>query len=214
MTGAKRPWFAEAAGADDARRSAPSALRNRAAIADVLARELPARGLVLEIASGSGEHADYFARRFPALNWQPSDPDPVARASIAAWRNAAGLANLHPPLDLDAAAGTWPLTRAEAVLCSNMTHISPWAATLGLLDGAARLLPPGGPLLLYGPFFEEGVEPSPGNCAFDADLRARDPRFGLRWAEAVDAAAAERGLVAAGRHAMPANNRVLVYRRR
>ena len=188
-------------------RSAPAALRNREPIADVLAEWLPERGLVLEIASGTGEHALYFARRFPNLDWQPSDPDPGAIASIGAWA-ADGPANLRPPLALDAA-GEWPLDKADAVLNINMAHISPWAATLGLLDNAARLLVRGAPLIFYGPWLSDSIEPAPSNVAFDADLRRRNPEWGLRRVEAVAAAASDRGFDLTGTRDMPANNLML-----
>lgn len=211
---AGRPWFAAeaAAAAGDARRHAPATLRNRAAIAEKLATELPESGLVLEVASGSGEHIIHFARLFPALDWQPSDPDATARASIAAWRAQAGLANIRPPLALDASAGAWPPSLA-AVLCINMAHISPWEASLGLFAGAGRALLPGAPLLVYGPFERAGVETAPSNRAFDADLRARDARYGLRRVEDMDRAAQGEGLVRTALHAMPANNLMLVYRK-
>ena len=138
------------------------------------------RGTVLEVASGSGEHVVHFAATFPALGWQPSDPDPAGLVSIAAWCAEAGLANIAPPLALDASAGEWPIDRADAILCINMVHISPWAATLGLLAGAARLLPTGAPLILYGPYVEPDVPTADSNLAFDASLRARDPAWGLR----------------------------------
>src|SRR5687768_5747945 len=134
------------------KRHAPAAGRNREPIAAVLSEELPASGLVLEVASGTGEHAVHFARTFPDLAWQPSDPDPDARESISTWRKEAGLPNLVQPLDLDAAAADWPLPRADAVLCINMVHISPVASTEGLVAGAARLLARGAPLILYGPY--------------------------------------------------------------
>ncbi|WP_426257941.1 DUF938 domain-containing protein [Sphingomonas sp. DC1600-2] len=197
------------AGSED-RRHAPATLRNRMAIADVLRETLPSAGLVLEIASGSGEHAAYFAQEFPALDWQPSDPDPDARRSIGAW--CEGIANVLPPLDLDAAAGTWPVAGADAVLCVNMVHISPWDATLGLLAGAAKLLPPDAPLILYGPFLQAGVPTAPSNLAFDESLRARDSRWGLRSVEAVTAAATSFSLDQC--LAMPANNLLLVFCRR
>lgn len=180
------------------------------AIADVLRETLPSAGLVLEIASGSGEHAAYFAQEFPALDWQPSDPDADARRSIGAW--CEGIANVLPPLDLDAAAGTWPVAGADAVLCVNMVHISPWDATLGLLAGAAKLLPPDAPLILYGPFLQAGVPTAPSNLAFDESLRARDSRWGLRSVEAVTAAATSFSLDQC--LAMPANNLLLVFCRR
>jgi SAM-dependent methyltransferase len=193
------------------RLSAPAALRNREPIAAVLADWLPQAGLVLEVASGSGEHAVHFARRFPDLEWQPSDPDPSAKASIEAWRADSGLANLRAPVVLDAAATPWPVERADAVLNINMVHISPWDAALGLLDGAARLLPAGGRLILYGPWIAEGVETAPSNLAFDADLKRRNPAWGLRSVEDFAREAAARGLALSGQMAMPANNRMLLF---
>jgi SAM-dependent methyltransferase len=147
VSGGPQPFVIEPGG--DARRSAPHVARNAEPIASVLRDMLPASGLVLEVASGTGEHILHFARAFPALGWQPSDPDPAALASIAAWRGE-GPANLLAPLRLDAREPDWPVAAADAILCINMVHISPWAATLGLLDGAARLLAPGAPLILYG----------------------------------------------------------------
>lgn len=193
---------------------APAALRNREPIAEVLARELPASGSVLEIASGTGEHAVFFAGAFPALQWQPSDPSEEALASIAAYREDYSGTNLAAPLRLDAAdPDRWPVSEAAAILCINMVHISPWEATLGLLRGAARLLgTSGGPLILYGPFIEQGVETAPSNLAFDESLKARDGRWGLREAEALDALAAAHGMTRTARHAMPANNIMLVFR--
>jgi Protein of unknown function (DUF938) len=192
--------------------SSPAALRNREPIAAVLAGELPASGVVLEIASGSGEHAAHFAARFPQLRWQPSDPDAAARASIAA--HVAGLPNVLPPLALDAAAADWPLARADAMVAINMVHISPWASTEGLLAGAARLLPAGGLLYLYGPYRRDGVPTAASNEAFDADLKARDPEWGLRTVETVAALAAAHGIVLERTVEMPANNLSLVFRRR
>ena len=194
------------------KRHAPAAARNREPIAAVLTEDLPASGLVLEVASGTGEHAVHFARTFPALAWQPSDPDADARASIAAWLEEAELPNLRAPLDLDAAAPEWPIDRADAVLCINMVHISPIAAAEGLLAGAARLLERDAPLILYGPFLEADVDTAPSNLAFDASLRARDARWGLRSVEWLDELAASNGFRRTRRVAMPANNLVLVYR--
>jgi SAM-dependent methyltransferase len=199
--------------AEDAKRYAPAAARNRVPIRDVLARVLPARGLVLEIASGTGEHAAFLAAAFPALDWQPSDPDAANRASIAAWRAQAGAANLRAPLDIDASAPDWGLAAADAVLCINMIHIAPWSAAEGLVRGAARLLPPGGLLYLYGPFMEGGRHTAESNAAFDADLRARNPAWGVRDADDVAALAARHGLALAETVVMPANNRSLVFRR-
>ena len=193
-----------------ARRSAPAALRNREPIAEVLADWLPEHGLVLEIASGTGEHAVYFAERFPELEWQPSDLHPDALTSIAAWR--AGRANVREPVVLDASSNQWPVDRAEAVLSINMVHISPWAAALGLIAGAGRVLAPGAPLILYGPWLDDAIPTAASNLAFDADLKARDPAWGLRRVE--DFAAAARGRFAlVETRAMPANNLMLLLRR-
>jgi len=195
-------------------RSAPAALRNRDYIAAVLRDALPASGLVLEVASGTGEHAIHFAGLFPRLDWQPSDPDPEARASILAWSGAAGLPNLREPVALDAASHHWPVGRADAVLCINMVHISPWAATEGLMRGAARMLTePGAPLILYGPYRRAGVPTAPSNEAFDASLKARDPQWGLRDLEAVAAEAQRNALRFDRLVEMPANNLILVFRR-
>lgn len=197
----------------DARRHAPAAARNREPILAVLRRHLPETGLVLEVSSGTGEHAVHFAAALPGLTWQPSDPDPDARASIAAWAAEAGLPNLRPPLALDAATEDWPVARADAVLCINMIHIAPWAAGLGLLRGAARRLPPGGPLILYGPYRRGGRHTAPSNAAFDAGLRAQDPRWGVRNLEAVAEAAAATGFGPPSVEEMPANNLTVVFRR-
>ena len=206
------PWMPEDGGRE-AKRHAPATLRNRDAIAAMLAEWLPPTGRVLEVASGSGEHIVHFAAAFPALDWQPSDPDPGALVSIAAWSAEAGLANVAPPLRLDAATSGWPVAGADALLCINMVHISPWSATLGLLGGAARILPSGAPLILYGPYVEPGVPTAPSNIAFDASLRARNPEWGLRNLDAVKAAARDAGLTFAARQAMPANNLTLLFRR-
>ena len=195
------------------KRHAPAAGRNREPIAAVLTEELPRSGLVLEVASGTGEHAVHFARTFPALDWQPSDPDPDARESIAAWREEAGLPNLLPPLALDASSPDWPLDRTDAVLCINMVHISPVAATEGVLAGAARLLAPGAPLIFYGPYLEAEIDPAASNLEFDASLRSRNPEWGLREVEWLDGLARAAGFGRTRRVAMPANNLILVYRR-
>lgn len=193
---------------------APAALRNREPIAQVLARELPARGTVLEIASGTGEHAVFFAEAFPQLNWQPTDPSAEALASIAAYRADYPGGNLAAPQLLDAAdPDGWAVAEAAAILCVNMVHISPWEATLGLFAGAARLLSGSeNPLVLYGPYIEDGVETAPSNLDFDASLKARDPRWGLRRAEALDQLAATHGMARSARYALPANNIMLIYR--
>jgi hypothetical protein len=198
---------------NEARRSAPAALRNREPIAAVLAEWLPDSGTVLEIASGTGEHAVHFARAFPNLDWQPSDIHPDALSSIAAWREEAGLPNLRPPIVLDAASPDWPIDRADAVLSINMVHISPWVSALGLVDGAARLLPAGASIILYGPWLANDIETAPGNLAFDADLKRRDADWGLRRVEDFTAAAETRGLDFRERRTMPANNMMLLFRR-
>ena len=197
----------------DARRNAPAAARNVAAIIAVLEDWLPPSGSVLELASGTGEHVIAFAREFPRLEWQPSDANPDALASIAAWRGSHPSDNLATPVALDTRDQVWPVARAEAIVSINMVHISPWQAALGLLDGAARLLASGAPLILYGPWIEQGVATAPSNLAFDADLRARDPEWGLRAVETFAAAASERGFALVERRAMPANNVMLLLRR-
>jgi SAM-dependent methyltransferase len=194
--------------------SAPSAQRNREPIAAVLADWLPASGLVLEVASGSGEHAAYFAECFPDLDWQPSDPDPDALNSIEAWRADLGLPNQREPVILDAAAETWPIERADVVLNINMVHISAWTAALGLLDGAARVLPAGGKLVLYGPWILDGFATAPSNLAFDADLKRRNAAWGLRRVEDFANEAEQRGLSLTDQREMPANNRMLLFTRR
>jgi SAM-dependent methyltransferase len=192
--------------------TSPSVARNREPILAVLRRVLPAGGIVLEIASGTGEHAMHFAAALPELTWQPTDRDPEARRSIAARRAAAVLPNLLPPLELDAAAPSWPVERADAIVAINMIHIAPWSAAEGLMAGAARLLAPGGILYLYGPYKENGRHTAPSNAAFDASLRARDPEWGVRDVGAVAELAARHGLALAERVAMPANNLSLVFR--
>ena len=190
--------------------SSPAAKRNREPIASVLADWLPDSGLVLEVASGSGEHAAFFAERFRQLDWQPTDPDPLAINSIEAWRADSGLANLREPVVLDASADTWPVDRADAIININMVHISPWDAAIGLIEGAARLLPAGGPLILYGPWLVEGVETAPSNLEFDADLKRRNPAWGLRMVEDFAREAEKRGLTLEDQLDMPANNRMLL----
>jgi hypothetical protein len=195
------------------KRHAPAAGRNREPIAAVLTEELPKSGLVLEVASGTGEHAVHFARTYPSLTWQPSDPSSDARDSIAAWREEAGLPNLRSPLDLDAAAPAWPIARADAVVCINMVHISPVAAAEGLVRGASRLLGAGLPLVLYGPWLEDDRSAAESNLAFDASLKRRNPQWGLRDVKWFDALAEHAGFRRTRRIAMPANNLTLVYRR-
>lgn len=197
----------------DDRRSAPAALRNRDPILDVLRAELPPRCLVLEIASGTGEHVIHFARHLPDLTFQPSDPDDDARQSIAGWIADSGLANIRPPLALDAAATPWPLDRADAIVCINMIHISPWRSTEGLFAGAATLLDTGGPLCLYGPYRRRGVPTVASNEDFDGSLRSRNPEWGLRLLEDVAELAARHGFTLARVVEMPANNLSVVFRR-
>jgi SAM-dependent methyltransferase len=196
---------------------APAAERNRGPLLEVLREVLAARAggrlEVLEVASGTGQHAVHFAAALPHLAWQPTDVEPAALASIDAWAREAGLANVRPALQLDAAAWPWPVARADAVVCINMVHISPWAATEGLLAGAGRVLPPGGRLVLYGPYLVEGRPTAPSNLAFDASLRARDPSWGVRSLEAVLAAAAPHGLVRERVVDMPSNNLTVVLAR-
>ncbi len=195
-------------------RLSPSTARNRDPILEALKPQLPPSGLVLEIAAGAGEHAVHLAAALPHLAWRPTDPDPDALASIAAWRDHVRLPNLLPPLQLDASdPAAWPVDAADAVVNINMIHISPWAATEGLMTGAGRILPSGGVLCLYGPYLESDVETAASNAAFDQSLRARNPAWGLRHLDEVTALAASRGLQLADRIAMPANNLVVVFRK-
>jgi Protein of unknown function (DUF938) len=196
------------------RRSAPAALRNREPIAEVLREWLPASGLILEIASGTGEHAVHFAQTFPGLDWQPSDVHPDALASIADRHADEDLPNLRPPITIDAGSSNWPIDAADAILSINMVHISPWSSTLGLIEGASRLLDPGAPLILYGPWLKRDIETAISNVDFDADLKRRNPQWGLRSVEQFEAAAAERNMHLSETRAMPANNLMLLLRRR
>ena len=194
--------------------SSPATARNKDLILEVLRQHFPASGLVLEIASGAGEHALHMAANLPGLTWQPTDPDPQALASIAAWRDQSGTANLLAPLKLDASRpDSWRVTAADAMVCINMIHISPWAATEGLFAGAGRLLPAEGVLVTYGPYLEDAVETAPSNLAFDDSLKSRNPAWGIRRREDVEALAARHGLALHARIAMPANNLSLVFRR-
>jgi len=195
----------------DHRRTAPATQRNRDPILGVLRRILPPTGLVLEIASGTGEHVAHFAAALPCLRWQPSDPDPIARPSIEAW--TAGTENILAPLLLDASAETWPVERVEAIICINMVHISPWTATAGLMRGAAAILRPDAPLYLYGPYRRKGGHTAPSNASFDADLRARNPEWAVRDVEAVIEEAGRNGLALDDVVEMPANNLSLIFRR-
>ena len=197
----------------DARLRAPATARNRDPILDVLRCVLPTEGLVLEIASGTGEHAVHFARHLPGIVWQPSDPDAESRASIAAWRESEALPNLRAPRELDVRAKTWPIDAADAIVCINMIHIAPWEATLALLAGAARLLSAGDPLYLYGPYRFDGAFTAPSNEEFDASLRSRDPRWGVRDLADVTREAERAGFSREAVVAMPANNHSVIFRR-
>jgi Protein of unknown function (DUF938) len=199
--------------APDPRAYAPAVARNREPILAVLRRVLPETGLVLELASGSGEHAAFFAASLPGLLWQPSDVEDGALASIAAWRENAKLANLLAPLRLDVASGDWPLAGAAAIVAINLVHISPWSTTEALMTGARRVLPQTGTLYLYGAYRVDGQHTAESNRAFDDWLKAQNPEFGVRDLEAVIAAAESRGLRHVETVPMPANNLSLVFRR-
>lgn len=194
---------------------APATLRNREPIRTVLA-ELLADGMaVLEIGSGTGEHAAVFAAAFPGVTWQPSDPDPAGRASIAAWAAEARCPNLRPPLALDVTEGPLPTALAsgfDLVLAVNLVHIAPWAVCTALMNVSARALRSGGRLMLYGPFKIGGAHTAPSNAAFDAQLRMTDPDYGVRDLEAVTTAAARHGLAFERQVAMPANNLSIIFR--
>lgn len=194
--------------------ASPASVRNAGPILEVLKAHLPAKGRVLEIAGGTGQHSVAFAGALPGVTWTPSDPSPDARASMAAWAGQATLPNLNPPLALDMLdeAG-WPTDQTDAVICINMIHISPWAATEGLMRLAGRTLRrPGGLLVLYGPYREADVDLAPSNADFDASLKGRDPAWGLRDRDAVIAEAQAAGLAFTRRIAMPANNIMLLFR--
>lgn len=193
---------------------APATARNVGPIGEVLDEWLPGQGRVLEIASGTGEHAVAFARRYPAIEWQPTDPDPAAIASIATWRGEEGSSNLLAPVRLDVIEAPWPpLGQVAAVVAINLVHISPWEASLALLAGAAALLDRGAPLILYGPWRVPGEPLATSNHAFEASLKARDPRFGIRNVATFAEAARTVGFSLAAQRPMPANNRMLLFRR-
>lgn len=214
---------------NDARQYAPATQRNREPILDVLLRVLPSSGTVLEVASGTGEHAVFFAPRLGPRKWLPSDPNLQLRASIAAWRTHFPADNLYPPLDLDVRAPVWPIETDASLECLNlydfnisplvaivninMIHISPWSACLGLMAGAGRLLPPGGILYLYGPFKQGGEHTSPSNVAFDKALRTQNPDWGVRDLDDVVAAASTQHLTLVEIYQMPANNLSVVFQR-
>ena len=190
-----------------------AAERNKQPIADVLAHALPPTGLVLEIASGTGQHAEHFALTMPALTWQPSDPDVAMLPALAERVRRAALPNLEPPLELDVHDALPPLGPVAAVVCINMIHIAPWSACEALLKHARALLGPGAPLVLYGPFMRDGVHTAPSNAAFDSGLRARNPAWGVRDLTDVDELARLSGFALQGTIAMPANNLTVVWRR-
>lgn len=196
----------------NARLQAPSTARNREPIFAVLQRVLPRPGRVLEIASGAGEHAVFFAAAMPDLDWHPSDPDQRARESIAAWIESEHLPNVRAPLAIDVSAAEWGVAGPfDAMVAINMIHISPWAATLGLMRGAGALLRAGGVLFTYGPYMRDGAHTAPSNEAFDASLKARDPSWGIRDVADVERAAREQGLALKDVVDMPANNLSLVF---
>ncbi|HLT31338.1 MAG TPA: DUF938 domain-containing protein [Myxococcaceae bacterium] len=197
----------------DRRRFAPATERNREPILGVLRQVLPPTGRVLEIASGTGEHAVFFAAALPELTFQPSDISEDALESIRAWIAVSGLSNVLPPVILDTSREPWPVQQADALLCSNMIHIAPWTAAEGLFRGAARILPVGAPLILYGPFQIGGRHTAPSNAAFDESLRQRNPQWGVRHLEDVESLAQGCGIALEARHQLPANNLALVFRR-
>ena len=197
----------------DRRLEYPATARNRDAILALLRDMLPASGLVLEIASGSGEHVVHFARAFPDLTFQPSDPEDAALQSIAAWTQDSSLTNIRPPVMLDATSAQWPVNAADAILCINMIHIAPWRASEGLFCGAAGLLGAGAPLYLYGPYRRADVMTAPSNEAFDESLKSRNPEWGLRDLETVAALARDNGFSGPEVTEMPANNLSVVFRR-
>jgi SAM-dependent methyltransferase len=197
----------------DARETAPSAERNKQPILEVLARVLPPSGLVLEFGSGTGQHVAHFAEALPGLTFQPSELDVERHASIAAWVAAGKLSNVRPPLAIDLTKHPWPVSAADAVVCINVIHISPWEATLALMAGAGRILPPGGVLVTYGPYLRDGAHTSQSNEAFDASLRARNPLWGVRDMGKVAEVAGPEDLELEEVVPMPANNFTLVWRK-
>jgi hypothetical protein len=198
---------------NDRRQYAPATLRNRDFIVGVLRDVLPTKGVILEIASGSGEHVVHFARNFPSLVFQPSDREPDALQSVAAWLKAMGVTNVRAPMVLDVSQSPWPIASADGIICINMVHISPWESALGLVRGAAAILPPTAPLYLYGPYKREGFATVSSNQAFDRSLRDRNPTWGLRDLEAVAAVAQSVGFSVPTIIEMPANNLSVVFRR-
>lgn len=192
--------------------SSPASERNREPILKVLRGVLPPSGRALEIASGTGQHVAWFSAAMPAWRWQPTDRHATMFDAIAGWSRRLGATGVDAPVVLDVLSGPWPTGPFDLVYCANMLHIAPWECCTALMQGAARVLAPNGVLVTYGPYLEDEVTTAPGNVAFDADLRARDPAWGLRRREDVEAEAAKCGLTLAQRHAMPANNLLLVFR--
>jgi SAM-dependent methyltransferase len=197
----------------DGRWVAPAAERNKGPILEVLQRVLPPRGLVLEIGSGTGQHVVHFAKALSQLSWQPSDPDTENRQSIALWSRVEELGNVEPPLALDVRLRPWPIDAADAIVCINVVHVSPWAATLALFDGVGEVLPSQGVLFLYGPYRRGGRHTAPSNEKFDADLRAHNPEWGLRDIDELAEVADRVGFALAEVVDMPANNFSLVFRK-
>ena len=195
----------------DARLFSPATQRNRQVILDRLSRALPGDGTVLEIASGTGEHAVWFAQHLRPMRWQPSDADPAMRQSIVAHAASADCPTLLPPITLDVTSEAWPIGRAEATVCINLLHIAPWRAAEGLFRGCARILPPEGVLFLYGPYKRGGEHTAPSNAAFDESLRARDPEWGVRDLDEVIALAESEGFALREVVEMPANNLSVVF---
>ena len=192
---------------------APAAERNREPILEVLRRVLPASGTILEIASGTGQHAVFFSERLPRLRWQPSDPAADALRSIRTWVSEEARENLLAPIELDVRSKPWPIARADAMLCINMIHVSPWEASEALFEGAQRLLSADAPLVTYGPYRVHGEHTAPSNAAFDQSLRSRDPRWGVRDIDELSALATRTGFTLEQSVLMPANNMTLVWRR-
>ena len=207
-----RPWFAETPTPDD-QKHAPATMRNRDAIVAVLKDVLPQTGTIVEVASGTGEHAVYFGQKFPDLTFQPSDPDPQCCRSIAAWTAREQVQNVLAPIQLDALESEWDIATPAAILCINMIHIAPWEAAIGLFNHAAKLLSVGTPLYLYGPYFRDGVEPAEGNLAFERSLKSRNLQWGIRDVADMDALAENTGFKHEKLIEMPANNISLIYRK-
>lgn len=195
------------------RRDSPAAERNRGPILEVLRQVLPAQGRVLEIAAGSGQHAAFFAAALPGLRWQPSEAEPAALAAIRARLAGAPVDNVLPPLQLDVERQPWPIRAADAVFCCNMLHIAPWRVSRALFRGAANVLTAGAPLLIYGPFFTAAAPAAASNLAFDAQLRSRNPAWGIRALDDLRREAAANAFILESRRAMPANNWTLIFRR-